>query len=118
MKKPSAARSGRRLPRDHHRPRAGADDRAGADYRQHQFGLLTVSLVIIALADTLSTSVSLTRLFSEKKSVTLNSHVVLAERRAGDRGVRGGVFVSDLIGDVLNNPDLAPLIKTFRWRLW
>lgn len=39
----------------------------------HQFGLLTVSLVIIALADTLSTSVSLTRLFSEKKSATLNS---------------------------------------------
>ncbi len=40
----------------------------------HQFGLLTVSLVIIALADTLScTMVSLTRLFSEKKSATLNS---------------------------------------------
>lgn len=39
----------------------------------HQFGLLTVSLVIIALADTLLTSVSLTRLFSEKKSATLNS---------------------------------------------
>lgn len=39
----------------------------------HQFGLLTVSLVIIALADTLSTSVSLTPLFSEKKSATLNS---------------------------------------------
>ena len=34
----------------------------------HQFGLLTVSLVIRFL-----TSVSLTRLFSEKKSVTLNS---------------------------------------------
>ena len=32
--KPSAARSGRRCHGDHHRPQAGADDRAGADYRQ------------------------------------------------------------------------------------
>ncbi len=74
--------------------------------------------MIIALADTLSTSVSLTPLFSEKKSATLNSPAVLAERWAGACGVRGGVFVGDLIGDVLNNPDLAPLIKTLRWRLW
>ncbi len=118
MKKPSAARSGRRCYGDHHRPRAGTDDRAGADFDNHQFGLLTVSLVIIALADRFLTSVSLTRLFSEKKSVTLTHHVVLAERRAGDRGVRGGVLLSDLIGDVLNNPDLAPLIKHCRWRLW
>lgn len=39
----------------------------------HQFGLLTVSLVIIALADTLSDFGIATRLFSEKKSATLNS---------------------------------------------
>ncbi len=52
-----------------------------------------MSLVIIALADTLSDLVSLTPLFSEKKSATLNSPRLLAERRAGDRGVRGGVFV-------------------------
>lgn len=34
----------------------------------HQFGLLTVSLVIIALADTLSDLVSLTPLSSAKRS--------------------------------------------------
>lgn len=55
----------------------------------HWFGLLTVSLVIIALADTLSdfgTGNSIE--FSEKKSATLNHHAALAERRAGDRAWR------------------------------
>ncbi|STF45068.1 putative flippase (Putative export protein) [Escherichia coli] len=60
----------------------------------HQFGLLTVSLVIIALADTLS-DFGIANSIIQRKEISHPGtyHVVLAERRAGACGVRGGVFV-------------------------
>ena len=79
----------------------------------HQFGLLTVSLVIIALADTLS-DFGIANSIIQRKEI---SHLELTTLYWLNVGlglvVCVAVFLlSDLIGDVLNNPDLAPLIKT------
>lgn len=78
----------------------------------HQFGLLTVSLVIIALADTLS-DFGIANSIIQRKEI---SHLELTTLYWLNVGlgivVCVAVFLlSDLIGDVLNNPDLAPLIK-------
>ncbi|EFX9793445.1 MOP flippase family protein [Shigella flexneri] len=79
----------------------------------HQFGLLTVSLVIIALADTLS-DFGIANSIIQRKEI---SHLELTTLYWLNVGlglvVCVAVFLlSDVIGDVLNNPDLAPLIKT------
>ena len=79
----------------------------------HQFGLLTVSLVIIALADTLS-DFGIANSIIQRKEI---SHLELTTLYWLNVGlgivVCVAVFLlSDTIGDVLNNPDLAPLIKT------
>ncbi len=79
----------------------------------HQFGLLTVSLVIIALADTLS-DFGIANSIIQRKEI---SHLELTTLYWLNVGlgivVCVAVFLlSDAIGDVLNNPDLAPLIKT------
>ena len=79
----------------------------------HQFGLLTVSLVIIALADTLS-DFGIANSIIQRKEI---SHLELTTLYWLNVGlglvVCVAVFLlSDLIGDMLNNPDLAPLIKT------
>ena len=79
----------------------------------HQFGLLTVSLVIIALADTLS-DFGIANSIIQRKEI---SHLELTTLYWLNVGlgivVCVAVFLlSDLIGDLLNNPDLAPLIKT------
>lgn len=58
----------------------------------HQFGLLTVSLVIIALADTLS-DFGIANSIIQRKEISHTHHAVLAERWAGACGVCGGVFV-------------------------
>lgn len=95
MKKPSAARSGRRLP---------TVIIIGLGLVQmtvlariidnHQFGLLTVSLVSIALADTLS-DFGIANSIIQRKEI---SHLELTTLYwlnvgAGACGVRGGVFV-------------------------
>lgn len=60
----------------------------------HQFGLLTVSLVIIALADTLSDFGIANSIIQRKRNQPPGTHhAVLAERWAGACGVCGGVFV-------------------------
>lgn len=59
----------------------------------HQFGLLTVSLVIIALADTLSDFGIANSIIQRKEISHGTHHAVLAERWAGACGVCGGVFV-------------------------
>lgn len=79
----------------------------------HQFGLLTVSLVIIALADTLS-DFGIANSIIQRKEI---SHLELTTLYWLNVGlgivVCVAVFLlSDLIGDMLNNPDLTPLIKT------
>ncbi len=89
---------------DHHRPRAGADTVLARIIDNHQFGLLTVSLVLSRWQIRFLTSVSLTRLFSERNQSPGTYHVVLAERRAGAVVCVAVFLLSDLIGDVLNNP--------------
>jgi len=79
----------------------------------HQFGLLTVSLVIIALADTLS-DFGIANSIIQRKTI---SHLELTTLYWLNVGLGLAVCVvvfllSDVIGNVLHNPDLAPLIKT------
>ncbi|ECC8922891.1 colanic acid exporter [Salmonella bongori] len=79
----------------------------------HQFGLLTVSLVIIALADTLS-DFGIANSIIQRKAI---SHLELTTLYWLNVGLGIVVCVtvyllSDVIADVLHNPDLAPLIKT------
>ncbi|SUH36506.1 colanic acid exporter [Salmonella enterica subsp. enterica] len=79
----------------------------------HQFGLLTVSLVIIALADTIS-DFGIANSIIQRKTIGASGadHALLAKRWAWDCGICGGLWLSDAIAHVLHNPDLAPLIKT------
>ena len=93
MKKPSAARSGRRLHGDHHRPRLVQMTVLARIIDNHQFGLLTVSLVIIALADTLSDFGIANSIIQRKEISHLELTTLYWLTSAGDRGVRGGVFV-------------------------
>ncbi|WP_318357951.1 MOP flippase family protein [Enterobacter sp.] len=79
----------------------------------HQFGLLTVSLVIIALADTLS-DFGIANSIIQRKEI---SHLELTTLYWLNVGLGLVVCVamfllSGLIADALNNPDLESLIKT------
>ena len=79
----------------------------------HQFGLLTVSLVIIALADTLS-DFGIANSIIQRKEI---SHLELTTLYWLNVGLGIFVFVlvfllSDVIAGVLHNPDLAPLMRT------
>ena len=79
----------------------------------HQFGLLTVSLVIIALADTLS-DFGIANSIIQRKEI---SHLELTTLYWLNVGLGIFVFVlvfllSDVIASVLHNPDLAPLMRT------
>lgn len=79
----------------------------------HQFGLLTVSLVIIALADTLC-DFGIANSIIQRKTI---SHLELTTLYWLNVGLGIVVCVavyllSDVIADVLHNPDLTPLIKT------
>nr|VUD24620.1 Lipopolysaccharide biosynthesis protein WzxC [Salmonella sp. NCTC 7297] len=79
----------------------------------HQFGLLTVSLVIIALADTIS-DFGIANSIIQRKEI---SHLELTTLYWLNVGLGIVVCVavyllSDFIASVLHNPDLAPLIKT------
>ncbi len=69
----------------------------------HQFGLLTVSLVIIALADTLS-DFGIANSIIQRKEIQppRTHHAVLAERRLGIVVCVAVFLLSDAIGDVLN----------------
>lgn len=78
----------------------------------HQFGLLTVSLVIIALADTLS-DFGIANSIIQRKEISQLELTTLYWLNVG-LGVL--VFValfllSDVIADALNNPELAPLMR-------
>ena len=79
----------------------------------HQFGLLTVSLVIIALADTLS-DFGIANSIIQRKEISQLELTTLYWLNVGL-----GIFVfvlvfllSDVIASVLHNPDLAPLMRT------
>jgi lipopolysaccharide exporter len=79
----------------------------------HQFGLLTVSLVIIALADTLS-DFGIANSIIQRKEI---SHLELTTLYWLNVGLGIVVFalvfsLSGVIADVLHNPDLAPLMRT------
>lgn len=79
----------------------------------HQFGLLTVSLVIIALADTLS-DFGIANSIIQRKEI---SHLELTTLYWLNVGLGIVVFalvfsLSGFIADVLHNPDLAPLMRT------
>ncbi len=79
----------------------------------HQFGLLTVSLVIIAPADTLS-DFGIANSIIQRKEI---SHLELTTLYWLNVGLGIFVFVlvfllSDVIAGVLHNPDLAPLMRT------
>ncbi|MBF4534295.1 oligosaccharide flippase family protein, partial [Salmonella enterica subsp. enterica] len=79
----------------------------------HQFGLLTVSLVIIALADTIS-DFGIANSIIQRKTI---GHLELTTLYWLNVGLGIVVFavvfwLSDAIAHVLHNPDLAPLIKT------
>ncbi len=79
----------------------------------HQFGLLTVSLVIIALADTLS-DFGIANSIIQRKEI---SHLELTTLYWLNVGLGIGVFalvfsLSGVIAGVLHNPDLAPLMRT------
>ena len=79
----------------------------------HQFGLLTVSLVIIALADTLS-DFGIANSIIQRKEI---SHLELTTLYWLNVGLGIFVFVlvfllSGTIASVLHNPDLAPLMRT------
>ncbi|HGY5075425.1 TPA: MOP flippase family protein [Citrobacter gillenii] len=79
----------------------------------HQFGLLTVSLVIIALADTLS-DFGIANSIIQRKAIGYIELTTLYWLNVGlGMLVCLAMFLlSEVIADVLNNPDLAPLIKT------
>ncbi|EAM3126147.1 TPA: colanic acid undecaprenyl disphosphate flippase WzxC [Salmonella enterica] len=79
----------------------------------HQFGLLTVSLVIIALADTIS-DFGIANSIIQRKTI---GHLELTTLYWLNVGLGIVVFavvfwLSDAIAHVLHNPDLEPLIKT------
>ncbi|WNJ81150.1 MOP flippase family protein [Cedecea neteri] len=79
----------------------------------HQFGLLTVSLVIIALADTLS-DFGIANSIIQRKEISQLELTTLYWLNVG-LGVLVCIAVfllSDVIAGVLHNPDLSPLIKT------
>ncbi|HEB0855328.1 colanic acid undecaprenyl disphosphate flippase WzxC [Citrobacter werkmanii] len=78
----------------------------------HQFGLLTVSLVIIALADTLS-DFGIGNSIIQRKEIGYVELTTLYWINVG-LGIVVCVamfLLSDTIASVLNTPDLAPLIK-------
>ncbi|EPP1034145.1 MOP flippase family protein [Cronobacter turicensis] len=78
----------------------------------HQFGLLTISLVIIALADTLS-DFGIANSIIQRKTISNLELTTLYWLNVG-LGIVVCVVVfllSDLIAGVLHNPDLAPLIR-------
>ncbi|ELY2514761.1 MOP flippase family protein [Cronobacter malonaticus] len=79
----------------------------------HQFGLLTISLVIIALADTLS-DFGIANSIIQRKSISNLELTTLYWLNVGLGIVVCAVvfLLSDLIAAVLHNPDLAPLIRT------
>ncbi|EOC1348771.1 MOP flippase family protein [Cronobacter turicensis] len=79
----------------------------------HQFGLLTISLVIIALADTLS-DFGIANSIIQRKTISNLELTTLYWLNVG-LGIVVCVVVfllSDLIAGVLHNPDLVPLIRT------
>lgn len=79
----------------------------------HQFGLLTVSLVIIALADTLS-DFGIANSIIQRKEISQLELTTLYWLNVG-LGMLVAIVVfllSDVIAGVLHNPDLSPLIKT------
>lgn len=79
----------------------------------HQFGLLTVSLVIIALADTLS-DFGIANSIIQRKAIGYLELTTLYWLNVG-LGIVVCVamfLLSDVIASVLNNPDLASLMKT------
>ena len=79
----------------------------------HQFGLLTVSLVIIALADTLS-DFGIANSIIQRKVIGYLELTTLYWLNVGLGMVVCVVMflLSGTIASVLNNPELAPLIKT------
>lgn len=79
----------------------------------HQFGLLTVSLVIIALADTLS-DFGIANSIIQRKEISQLELTTLYWLNVGlGLVVCAAVYLlSDTIARALHNPDLAPLIKT------
>jgi len=79
----------------------------------HQFGLLTVALVIIALADTLS-DFGIANSIIQRKEISNLELTTLYWLNVGlGLVVCVAMFLlGDVIADALNNPDLAPLIKT------
>lgn len=82
-------------------------------FDNHQFGLLTVSLVIIALADTLS-DFGIANSIIQRKDIGYLELTTLYWLNVG-LGIAVCVamlLLSGTIADALNNPDLAPLIKT------
>lgn len=79
----------------------------------HQFGLLTVALVIIALADTLS-DFGIANSIIQRKEIGYLELTTLYWLNVG-LGIVVCVamfLLSETIASVLNNPELAPLIKT------
>lgn len=82
-------------------------------FDNHQFGLLTVSLVIIALADTLS-DFGIANSIIQRKEIGYLELTTLYWLNVG-LGIAVCVamlLLSGTIAAALNNPDLAPLIKT------
>lgn len=79
----------------------------------HQFGLLTVALVIIALADTLS-DFGIANSIIQRREISHAELTTLYWLNVGLGLVVCAVMflLSDVIAGVLHNPDLAPLIKT------
>ncbi|MDY0973021.1 MOP flippase family protein [Siccibacter turicensis] len=79
----------------------------------HQFGLLTVALVIIALADTLS-DFGIANSIIQRKEISNLELTTLYWLNVG-LGIVVCIamfLLGDVIAGALNNPDLAPLIKT------
>ena len=79
----------------------------------HQFGLLTVSLVIIALADTLS-DFGIANSIIQRKEIGYLELTTLYWLNVG-LGIVVCIAMfalSETIADALNNPELVPLIKT------
>lgn len=79
----------------------------------HQFGLLTISLVIIALADTIS-DFGIANSIIQRKAISDTELTTLYWLNVGlGIAVCAGIFLlGDVIAGLLHNPDLAPLIKT------
>ena len=79
----------------------------------HQFGLLTVSLVIIALADTLSDFGIANSIIQRKEIGNLELTTLYWLNVGLGIAVCIAMFsLSETIADVLNNPELVPLVKT------